>query len=109
MTSTLESAGAPSARAAACTTTSKALRGGRSDGLELIEIDNGALRVALLPQRGMGIWKAWLGDLELGWRSPVRGPVHPSHVPLFDPNGLGWLEGFDELLCRCGLTSNGAP
>ena len=42
-------------------------------------------------------------------KSPVRGPVHPSFVPLFDPSGLGWLEGFDELLCRCGLESNGAP
>jgi hypothetical protein len=30
-------------------------------------------------------------------------------VPVFDPSGLGWLEGFDELLCRCGLESNGAP
>jgi galactose mutarotase-like enzyme len=30
-------------------------------------------------------------------------------VPLFDPSGLGWLEGFNELLCRCGLESNGAP
>ena len=23
---------------------------------------------------GMGLWKAWLGDLPLGWNSPVRGP-----------------------------------
>jgi hypothetical protein len=30
-------------------------------------------------------------------------------VPLFDPTGLGWLEGFNELMCRCGLESNGAP
>ena len=22
---------------------------------------------------------------------------------------MGWLEGFDELMCRCGLESNGAP
>jgi hypothetical protein len=28
---------------------------------------------------------------------------------LFEPSGLGWLDGFDELLCRCGLESNGAP
>jgi hypothetical protein len=26
-----------------------------------------------------------------------------------EPSGLGWLDGFDELLCRCGLVSNGAP
>src|SRR5436853_33695 len=23
--------------------------------------------------------------------------------------GLGWLAGFDELLCRCGLANNGPP
>jgi hypothetical protein len=26
-----------------------------------------------------------------------------------DPAGLGWLDGFSELLCRCGLESNGPP
>jgi hypothetical protein len=46
---------------------------------------------------------------ELGWKSPVRGPVHPKFVPIFDPSGAGWLEGFDELVVRCGLESNGAP
>jgi hypothetical protein len=30
-------------------------------------------------------------------------------VNLFEPSGLGWLDGFDELLCRCGLQSNGPP
>jgi galactose mutarotase-like enzyme len=30
-------------------------------------------------------------------------------VNLFEPSGIGWLAGFDELLCRCGLESNGAP
>jgi len=92
-----------------CTVTRTTLQRGRSAGVELLEVDNGRLRLALLPQRGMGIWKAWLGDLELGWQSPVRGPVHPAFVPLADAGGLGWLDGFDELLCRCGLASNGAP
>lgn len=87
----------------------RTLRGGKRDGVELIEIDNGVLRIAVLPQRGMGLWKAWLGDLEIGWQSPVQGPVHPCWVPISDPGGLGWLEGFDELMCRCGLESNGAP
>jgi hypothetical protein len=94
---------------AACAVTRRLLTEGRSAGLELIEIDNGSLRIALLPQRGMGIWKAWLKGQEFGWRSPVQGPVHPSLVPLSDPSGLGWLEGFDELLCRCGLRNIGAP
>ena len=85
------------------------LYGGLSDGVDLIELDNGRLRLSVIPTRGMGIWKAEIGDETLGWRSPVRGPVHPKFVPLFDPSGLGWLDGFDELIVRCGLESNGAP
>ncbi|NIP85959.1 MAG: DUF4432 family protein [Planctomycetales bacterium] len=85
------------------------LRGGLQEGVQLLTIDNGTLRLAVLPDRGMGIWKAWHGQTEIGWQSPVRGPVHPSYVPVMEPNGLGWLYGFDELLVRCGLLSNGAP
>ena len=92
-----------------CTFKTSILRGGRRAGVEVVEVDTGRLRLVLLPQRGMGIWKAWLDGIEFGWRSPVQGPVHPAYVPLDDPSGLGWLEGFDELLCRCGLQSNGAP
>jgi hypothetical protein len=94
---------------AACTIKTSVLAGGRRTGVEVAEIDNGRVRLALLPQRGMGIWKAWVDNVEFGWKSPVPGPVHPSLVPLEDPSGFGWLEGFDELLCRCGLQSNGAP
>ena len=47
--------------------------------------------------------------VEVGWQSPVDGPVHPQFVPLADPSGLGFLDGFDELIVRCGLESNGAP
>jgi hypothetical protein len=39
----------------------------------------------------------------------LLGPVHPKFVQLSDRGGLGWLAGFDELLCRCGLASNGPP
>ena len=85
------------------------LSGGRQEGLHLLSINNGVLRVCILPERGMGIWKAWSGDVELGWQSPIDGPVHPNWVPLHEPSGLGWLDGFDELLVRCGLHSNGAP
>jgi galactose mutarotase-like enzyme len=87
----------------------RTLRGGTSEGVDLVEIDNGALRFAVVPTRGMGLWKAWLGDTEIGWNSPVKGPVHPQFVPIAEASGLGWLEGFDELMCRCGLESNGAP
>jgi len=92
-----------------CSISKRSLRGGLREGVDLIEIDNGAMKIAVLPTRGMGIWRAWLGDRPLGWQSPVQGPVHPCFVPLAEPSGLGWLEGFDEFVCRCGLTSNGAP
>ena len=82
---------------------------GLSQGVEQVTIDNGALRFVVLPTRGMSLWKAWWGEEHIGWNSPTRGPVHPSFVPLMEPSGLGWLDGFDELLVRCGLESNGAP
>jgi hypothetical protein len=85
------------------------LHGGLSDGVDLIRVKCGDVTLTLLPTRGMGIWKVWVGDEEIGWKSPNRGPVHPKFVPLTEPGGLGWLDGFDELLVRCGLESNGAP
>ena len=87
----------------------RTLTGGVREGVDTVEVNNGKLRFTVVPTRGMGLWKAWLGDSEIGWNSPVKGPVHPSFVPVADPSGLGWLEGFDELMCRCGLESNGAP
>lgn len=87
----------------------RTLRGGVREGVDTVEIDNGRFRFVVLPTRGMSLWRGWLGKTEIGWNSPVKGPVHPQFVPLADPSGLGWLEGFDELVCRCGLTSNGAP
>lgn len=87
----------------------RTLRGGRQDGVDIVEVDNGRFSFVLLPTRGMGIWRAFAGELEIGWQSPAQGPVHPKFVSLADPSGLGWLEGFDELMCRCGLENNGGP
>ncbi len=88
---------------------SRRLSGGRRDGVLLVELVAGSTKVFVLPDRGLGIWKVMAGDCELGWQSPVHGPVHPRFVPVAEPNGLGWLDGFDELVARCGLVSNGAP
>lgn len=87
----------------------RTLHGGLSEGVQEIRVNNGKLTVSILPTKGMGIWKAWLGDLEIGWKSPIRGPVHPMFIPSGEWSGLGWLDGFDELVARCGLESNGAP
>jgi hypothetical protein len=43
----------------------RTLRGGLRDGVDVIEVDNGALRFTVLPQRGMGIWKGWLGEVPI--------------------------------------------
>ncbi len=87
----------------------RTLRGGLRDGIDLIEVHNGALSYAVLPTRGMGLWRGEYRGNFLGWHAPVAGPVHPKFVNLADRGGLGWLAGFDEWLCRCGLASNGPP
>jgi hypothetical protein len=84
-------------------------RGGRSEGVHVVELDNGRMCIDVLPTRGLGIWRVRRGDRTLGWQAPASEPVHPAFVPLFEPSGLGWLDGFNELLCRCGMESNGPP
>jgi hypothetical protein len=85
------------------------LHGGLQDGIDEIEVNNGALSFSILPTRGMGLWKGSFRGIPLGWQSPVPTPVHPRFVNLTDREGLGWLTGFNEWLCRCGLVSNGPP
>lgn len=92
-----------------CRVTKRRLRGGLSDGVDLLQVTCGALTFAVLPTRGMSLWRGRYRGLELGWQSPVRGPVHPCYVVPGERGGLGWLRGFDEWMVRCGLDSNGAP
>ncbi len=87
----------------------RTLQGGLRDGVDLIELDNGSLSIAVLPTRGMGLWHGHYRGLNLGWKAPVRGPVHPKFVNASDRGGIGWLTGFDEWLVRCGLAWNGPP
>jgi hypothetical protein len=88
--------------------TLKTLHGGKQDGVRLITLDNGKMQIVLIPTRGMGILNVALTDgLKLGWKSPVTEVVHPKHVNLNLRGGLGWLEGFNEWLARCGLENTG--
>ena len=82
---------------------------GRSAGVQVIRLFCDQTSVDLIPQRGLGIRRATCHGIRFGWDSPVPGPVHPQWVPLDEPSGLGWLEGFDEMVVRCGLSNNGAP
>jgi len=88
---------------------SKVLHGGLQEGVQVVEINNGKLCFAVLPTRGMGIWKGECGDVSLGWDSPVKDPVNPAFMNLQDRGGLGWLKGFNEWFVRCGINSMGAP
>jgi galactose mutarotase-like enzyme len=85
------------------------LHGGKQDGVDVIVVDNGRLTITLVPTRGMGILRVVMGDLRLGWDSPVHEVVHPKYINLEARGGLGWLEGFNEWLARCGLEWAGHP
>jgi hypothetical protein len=82
---------------------------GTSEGVDVVRITNGDFTFNVIPTRGMSVHSACYKDEFIGWNSPVNGPVHPKYVDISEPGGLGWLDGFDELLVRCGLESNGAP
>ncbi len=85
------------------------LHGGKQDGVDVIAVDNGKLQFTVVPTRGMSVLRVQCGDLRLGWDSPVKEIVNPSHMDLQSRGGLGWLEGFNEWMVRCGLESNGHP
>ena len=87
----------------------RSLHGGKQEGVDLITIDNGVMQIDLIPTRGMNIYEIRSGDMRLGWDSPVEGIVHPSLVDLESRGGLGWLEGFNEWMVRCGLEFAGHP
>lgn len=85
------------------------LHGGKQEGVELVTINNGKLSITVVPTRGMSILRVVSGDVRLGWDSPVKDPVHPSFVNLEGRGGLGWLDGFNEWMVRCGLEFAGHP
>ena len=85
------------------------LHGGRQEGVDLLIVDNGVLQVTLIPTRGMSLLDVRAGDVRLGWDSPVQEVVHPQFINLESRGGLGWLEGFNEWMVRCGLEWAGHP
>jgi len=55
------------------------------------------------------VLQASVGDVRLGWDSPVKEVVNPAFIELNGRGGLGWLEGFNELVARCGYEWVGHP
>ena len=87
----------------------KTLHGGRQEGVQVIEVDNGTMRLTIVPTRGFEVWRANTGTLRLGWDSPVHDIIHPSYIRLTDNGGQGWVAGFGGLMVRGGLASFGSP
>jgi Domain of unknown function (DUF4432) len=87
----------------------RVLAGGRQEGVEIIDVDNGVMKFTVVPTRGFNVWRANVRDLRFGWDSPVTEIVHPQFVNLAERGGLGWLNGFGEWMSRCGLESLGPP
>ena len=89
--------------------TQRVLHGGKQEGVRVIDIDNGVMKITLIPTRGMDIFKVQSGDITLGWDSPVKEIVNPAYIELESRNGLGWLDGFNEMIVRCGFEWTGHP
>jgi len=87
----------------------KTLHGGRQEGVQVIEANNGAMTFTIVPTRGFEVWSANAGTLRLGWDSPIHDIIHPSYVRLTDNGGQGWVAGFGGLMVRGGLASFGSP
>lgn len=90
------------------------LQGGKQEGVDFIELHNGKMMIRVIPTRGMSIYDVLIpetpqGAFRLGWNSPVKEVVHPQYVNLESRGGLGWLEGFNEMMVRCGLEFAGHP
>src|SRR6266850_5836308 len=85
------------------------LVGGKQEGVDLITVNNGKLEFTVIPTRGMSVLNVEMGSVRLGWNSPVKEVVHPKFMNLQSRGGLGWLEGFNEWMVRCGLEFAGHP
>lgn len=85
------------------------LHGGKQEGSKVITIKSPNFSVALSPTRGMGLLNAQGNGIRLGWDSPVKEVVNPSFINLDSRNGLGWLDGFNEMMVRCGYEWTGHP
>lgn len=88
----------------------KVLHGGKQEGSKILEIrSQDGLTITLVPTRGMNLLRVEGFGTRLGWDSPVKEVVNPAFINLESRNGLGWLEGFNEMMVRCGYEWTGHP
>lgn len=83
------------------------LSGGLQNDSEVLTIQSDGLTIRLSPTRGLGILSVEGDGIRLGWNSPVKEVVNPQYINLESRGGNGWLEGFNEMLVRCGFEWTG--
>ncbi|MEG3134402.1 aldose 1-epimerase family protein [Rouxiella sp. T17] len=88
----------------------KVLHGGKQEGSKVITLTSkNGLTIMLSPTRGMDLLRVTGHGVRLGWDSPVNEVVNPAYINLESRNGLGWLDGFNEMMVRCGFEWTGHP
>ncbi|MDU2937570.1 MAG: aldose 1-epimerase family protein [Enterobacteriaceae bacterium] len=88
----------------------KVLHGGKQEGSKVLIISSkDGLTITLSPTRGMNLLHVEGFGVRMGWDSPVKEVVNPAFINLESRNGLGWLEGFNEMVVRCGYEWTGHP
>lgn len=88
----------------------KVLHGGKQEGSKVVIIrSEDGLTITLSPTRGMNLLRAEGFGAKMGWDSPVKEVINPAFINLESRNGLGWLEGFNEMMVRCGYEWTGHP
>ncbi|PXF33056.1 hypothetical protein WH50_00545 [Pokkaliibacter plantistimulans] len=85
------------------------LHGGKQQGVDLLTLENGEMQISLIPTRGMSIYEVRCDGYRLGWQSPVKEVVNPAFINAEQRGGKGWLDGFNEMLVRCGFEWAGHP
>lgn len=85
------------------------LRGGKQQDTKLITLTVGDKTLRIVPTRAMAILDVVRNEQRFGWDSPVKEIVHPKFINQEASGGLGWLDGFNEMLVRCGYQWAGHP
>ena len=85
------------------------LQGGKQQGVELVTLTVGTMCLRIVPTRGLGVLDVTVNGVRFGWDSPVKEVVNPAFINQEAGGGLGWLEGFNEMLVRCGYEWSGHP
>src|ERR1700761_4526379 len=58
----------------------RTLHGGRQEGVCIVDIDTGAMKITVVPTRGMDVLEAVAGNVRIGWKSSVSEVVNPAFV-----------------------------